>query len=266
VRRLALLLLLLLGAVVASGAGRYLWVQVDPETGERRLSDGRPLPPELGRAVVPGQYLEAEGGRLKPKRQWRPPLDLERDFQPADAPRVVFSHERHFAALGAKGETCETCHNVLDEQKTWASLAPAPGVEPHGESSLGRFCSTCHDGETRASEVEGASPPRDGPIFTAFGRQGDPDCARCHVPRDHGRDFTPWHGEAAEEGGRYRCADCHRGARTITRAEAEQALRFYHAQMRLLENPEDESAFSVTLPNNFCAYCHGLDLEAWYED
>jgi len=265
-RRLGLVLLLLLAVAAASGIGRYLWVQVDPETGTWRLSSGEPLPPELRQRVVPGQYLELENGRLEPKRMWRPPLDLTKTFAPEDASRVVFSHERHFAALGAKGETCETCHRTLDEQKTWESLAENPALEPHGETSLGRFCATCHDGKTEIAAIEGANPPKNDLVFTAFGRPGDASCNRCHAPKDHGPDFTARHGDAVEYGGRWACADCHRGTLQITQAEVEQARAFYHAQMRLIENPEDDAAFNVTLPNNFCAYCHGLDQKAWYDD
>ncbi len=265
-KRVGLLLFLLLGLVAASGAGRYLWVQVDPETGERRLSDGEPLPASIAGRVVPGQYVEVKRDKIKPKRQWRPPLDIEKTFYPEEASRVVFSHERHFAALGAKAPTCETCHATLDEQKTWPSLAPSATLEPHGETSQGRFCATCHDGKTRISEIEGARPPVDAVVFTAFGRAGDRSCQRCHAPRDHGRDYTDRHGDAAEHGGDRACGDCHRGAAAITPPEIAQAKAFFEAQMRLLANPEDDAAFNVTLPNNFCAYCHGLDLKAWYDD
>lgn len=260
-KRLGWMLLLLLGVVAASGLGRYLWVQ-----GEMRLSNGDPLPPELAGRVVPGQYLELEGGRFEPKRAWRPPLDLTKTFEPADASRVTFSHERHFAALGAKATTCETCHRTLDEQKTWESLTRDPTLEPHGETSLGRFCASCHDGKTEIAAIEGANPPKSDVVFTAFGRTGDPSCNRCHAPKDHGQDFTDRHGDIVERSGRRSCADCHRGALGIAPAEIDQARAFYHAQMRLLQNPEDEAAFNVTLPNNFCAYCHGTDLKAWYDD
>ncbi len=265
-KRLGLWMLFLLGLAAASGAGGYLWVRVDPETGERRLSDQSPLPAWLMNRVVPGQFVEWEDGRLEPKRTWRPPLDLERTFEPADANRVVFSHERHFAALGAKGTTCETCHTALDERKTWPSLAPSAALEPHKETSLGRFCATCHDGKNRISEIEGAHPPVDAAIFTAFGRTGAKSCQRCHAPKDHGTDFTARHGEAVEYGGSFSCTECHRGAATISRKEVDHARLFFQAQMRLLANPEDDEAFNATLPNNFCAFCHGTDLKAWYDE
>lgn len=198
--------LLLLGLVLAGEGERYLYVRWDADKGKAFLSDGTPLPP--GIPVIPGQYVEVEGGRLKPKRQWQPPQDLVKAFQPQEASRVVFSHERHFAALGTKGNTCETCHKTLDENKTWRSLAPSPALEPHGAASLGRFCATCHDGKTRPTQLVGSQSPLKDPIFTAFGRKGDASCAQCHAPRDHGQDFTQGHGDKAEHGGARKCATC----------------------------------------------------------
>jgi len=269
-RRSWLALLLVLGLVLAEG-GRYLWVTVDPETQELGLSDGTPLPAGLEGRVVPGQFVEVENGRYKIQKVWRPPMDIEKTFAPQDARRVVFSHERHFAALGAKGAACETCHASLDEAVSWPSLAPDPALEPHAEASQGRFCSTCHDGRQTVLEVtakmEGARPPVDARIFTAFGRSGDESCSRCHAPKDHGQDFVPWHGEGAEDGrAAANCSGCHRGADVITPQETRQAQAFYHDQMKLLRDPENEQAFNTALPNNFCAYCHGLDLKAWRGD
>ncbi|WP_293173903.1 cytochrome c3 family protein [Oceanithermus sp.] len=263
-------LALAVGWVLAEG-GRYLWVTVDPETQELGLSDGTPLPASLAGRVVPGQYVEVENGRYKIQKVWRPPLDLEKTFTPEGASRVVFSHERHFAALGAKGAACETCHATLDEAVNWPSLAPDPALEPHGETSQGRFCSSCHDGVQTTldvtAEIEGARPPVDATLFTAFGREGDESCSSCHAPKDHGADYVPWHGERAEDGrAAANCTSCHRGADRITNAEMAQAQAFYHDQMTLLRDPEDERAFNTTLPNNFCAYCHGLDLKAWRGD
>ncbi|GAB5602515.1 hypothetical protein FJNA_10400 [Thermus sp. FJN-A] len=254
--------LLLLAVALASGGERYLFVRYNAEKGQLLLSDGTPLPPGL--RAVPGQYLEVERGALKPKAAWQPPQDLVRAFAPRDAGRVVFSHERHFAALGAKGATCQTCHEVLDENRTWRSLAPSKALEPHGPRSLGRFCATCHDGRTRASAIPASRPPVDVPVFSALGRPGDPTCAQCHAPRDHGRDFTPFHGEVAERGSR-RCALCHRGAQSVTPQELAQVRAFQAAQLALIRNPEDEGAFNRVLPNNFCAYCHGLDGKVWGE-
>lgn len=256
------LVLLLFAVALASEGERYLFVRYDSEKGQATLSDGTPLPPGLG--VVPGQYVEVEGGRIKPKKMWQPPQDLVKTYLPQGAGRVVFSHERHFAALGAKGATCQTCHGVLDRGRIWPSLAPSKALEPHGPASLGRFCATCHDGKTRASAIPGARPPVDLRVFSALGPKGDATCAQCHAPRDHGMDFTSFHGEVAERGSE-RCAQCHRGARSVTPQELAQVRAFQEAQLALIRNPEDEKAFNQVLPNNFCAYCHGLDGKAWKE-
>jgi hypothetical protein len=42
-------------------------------------------------------------------------------------------------------------------------------------------------------------------------------------------------------------------------AELDQAKAYQQAQLALIKNPEDKEAFSHTLPNNFCAYCHAFD-------
>jgi hypothetical protein len=259
--RVLLVLFILLSLVRAEAPKAYLYVRYDAEAGKLVLSDGRPLPPGL--PVEPGQYVELKGGFLKPKRQWQPPQDILKEYTPQGASRVVFSHERHFAALGVKGSACQTCHATLDIQKTWRSLAPEPRLEPHKATSLGRFCATCHDGKTRIRDIPGARSPLQEKVFSALGRSGDPGCSQCHAPRDHGLDFTSRHGEVAEHGGGARCATCHRGAGGITPKELAQALDFRQAQLALIRNPEDAKAFNVVLPNNFCAYCHALDLKAW---
>ncbi|WP_243028731.1 cytochrome c3 family protein [Thermus albus] len=252
---------LFLSLVMAGTGERYLYVRWDAEAGRALLSDGSPLPP--GVRLVPGQYVEVEGGRLKPKEAWRPPQDLEKVFQPQGAGRVVFSHERHFALLGAKGSTCETCHRVLDQNQTWRSRAPSPALEPHGPNSLGRFCANCHDGKTQATAIPGAKPPIREAVFTAFGKKGDTSCGQCHAPQDHGPDFTSRHGDIAEKQGNRTCATCHRGSLGLTPREMDQARAFQVAQLALIRNPEDERAFNQVLPPNFCAYCHGLDGKAW---
>jgi len=254
-----------LGLVAAEG-GRWLWVKVNPDSGRLELSNGQPLPASLKGQVVPGQFLE--GGRW-PTRTWRPPMDIEKTFKPESASRVVFSHERHFAALGAKGAACESCHQQLSDVTTWPSLAPSPSLEPHGPKSIGRFCASCHDGQKQiqdvAAKIPGAKPPVNATLFSAFGKKGDESCSRCHVPKDHGQDFTPWHGDIAE-GGAASCADCHRGATAISAKELNQVQDFFHAQLSLWKNPENDQAFNQTLPNNFCAYCHGIDQKAWRGD
>lgn len=248
--------LLLVGLALASGGERYLYVRWDTEKGRALLSDGTPIPPGLN--LLPGQYVEVEKGKVKPKEQWQPPQDLVRVFLPKGEGRVVFSHERHFALLGAKGSTCETCHTALDENKTWKSLAPSPGLEAHATTSLGRFCATCHDGRTRPNALPGSQSSLKNPIFPAFGSKGEKTCNQCHAPKDHGSDFTAGHGDLAE-GNAQRCATCHRGAQGISPQERAMTLAFQKAQMALIRNPDDEAAFNRVLPANFCAYCHGLD-------
>lgn len=259
-----------LALALASGYKVFLWIKVDPETQALSLSDGTPLPEGLAGFAIPGQFVEFKGQRVKIKKQWRPPLDLEKTYLPKETSRVVFSHERHFAALGAKATACETCHRTLDQNKTWKSLAPTPALEPHGPTSLGRFCATCHDGKTSiqqvAARIPQAKPPSQGTIFTTFGKAQSPSCQGCHAPKDHGQDFTPRHGELAEHGQARTCGTCHRGVDRLSGAEALQVERFRQAQLRLLQNPEDPTAAHLTLPNNFCAYCHGLDQKAWEED
>lgn len=253
--------MLLLGLALASEGERYLYVRWDAEKGAAVLSDGTPLPP--GVRLVPGQYVEVEEGRLKPKRQWQPPQDLVRTFQPQGMGRVVFSHERHFGFLGAKGTSCETCHASLDKGKAWPSTAPNPSLEPHGPTSLGRFCATCHDGKRLVQQIPGSRSPIRGPVFTALGKKGAASCNLCHTPRDHGQDFTQGHGEVAERLGGQACASCHRGADQIGAAALALARAFQEAQLALIRNPDDSQAFNQILPANFCAYCHGLDGKAW---
>ena len=259
-------LAIVLGLVIAEG-GRLVWVRVNPDTRQLELSNGLPLPENLKKRVVPGQYLALGPGWVGLTRGWRPPNDIVKTFAPKDAGRVVFSHERHFAALGAKAAACTTCHQDLKTGKSWPSKAPKPTLEPHGPKSLGRFCASCHDGKKRiraiASRIPGASPPLDGTLFPAFGTRGAKSCQRCHAPKNHGKDFTPWHMESAE-GGAGRCATCHRGADRITQAEIGKARKFFQSQLTLVQSPENAGAFNATLPNNFCAYCHGIDLRAWY--
>ncbi len=255
-----LVLALALGLAAAEGGGRLLWLKLDAKTHALVFSDGTPAPTAVKARAVPGQYLVAVPGRIDLTRVWRPPADIVKTFTPKGASRVVFSHERHFAALGAKAPACATCHRTLKPEKVWPSRKRP---DPHGPKSLGRFCATCHDGKTRAAKIPGAKPPIDVVVFSAFGPKGAKRCRRCHVPRDHGRDFTPGHSERAE-GGALGCAGCHRGADRVARGQIDQARTFFQAQMKLRKNPEDAKAFGVTLPNSFCAYCHGVDLRAWY--
>nr|WP_279231657.1 cytochrome c3 family protein [Thermus thalpophilus] len=250
-----------MGLALSGEGERYLYLRWDPERQRALLSDGTPLPPGVN--LVPGQYVEWEEGRWKGKNTWQPPQDLVKTWTPREAGRVVFSHERHFAALGAKGSTCQTCHASLDRGKAWPSSAPSPALEPHGRASLGRFCATCHDGKTLPGTLQGSQSPLKAPLFRAWGRKGEGACNQCHAPQDHGLDFTAIHGKRVERQGTRMCAACHRGATQLAPQERAWVQAFYRAQLALIRNPDDEKAFNQVLPPNFCAYCHGLDGKAW---
>lgn len=229
------------------GTGPVVWVQADGVT----LSNGT----QLSRPLQPGQLVYVSGTQIQPLGLWRPPQDIQATFSPQGATRVTFSHERHFAALGAKA--CTACHEQLDKGKTWDSLASDASLEAHQANSLGRFCSSCHNGQTKASDIKNVNPPIDVTIFSAFGHSGDQSCSQCHAPSNHRGDFTLGHGEMAEEGrGTQNCATCHRGADGISRADLVQAQAFVEAQLALIKNPDDQAAFNATLPNSFCLYCH----------
>ena len=178
-------------------------------------------------------------------RSWRPKQDIEVKRPGGTAGRIDFSHERHFAALGNKD--CTACHAEkfgLGQEAKRVSLAGPREAEPHAAKSLGRFCANCHRPDNALK------------AFTAFGKPGDRSCAHCHAPASHGADFTSRHGDRAEHGAA-ECAECHRGAGKISPAEQKQAQQYQAAQLALAKNPEDKAAFQTTLPNNFCAYCHG---------
>ncbi len=239
------------------------WVKVSEETGTLKLSDGRSAPP----GAVAGQYYESEKGRLKPEKQWRPPLDILYEYKGGTEGRVVFSHERHFSFTGNK--KCSTCHDdsfgLGESGMERKSQAPA-GKESHASESLGRFCSSCHNGETKFSEVTGQTPETikpDQTIFTAFSSGRKEDCSRCHAPSDHGRDFTDFHGEEAEHGSASSCLKCHRGSESVSPLHRRMALDFRNAQLTLVKDPENKPAFSKVLPPVFCMYCHNSDSEPW---
>lgn len=259
--RVWIALFLPLGFALCGEGERYLYLRWDPDRQQALLSDGTPLPP--GVHLEPGQYVEWEEGLWKGKKTWQPPQDLVRTWTPQGAGRVVFSHERHFAALGAKGNVCQTCHATLDRGKAWPSLAPSPALEPHGRASLGRFCAACHDGRTAPAALKGSRSPLKTPIFPAWGKKGTRTCNQCHAPIDHGQDFTAAHGERVERQGRRACAACHRGVAQLTPQDRALVYSFRQAQLALIHNPDDADAFNKVLPNNFCAYCHGLDGKAW---
>ena len=254
-----LALSIVVGIAMAESHGRILWVKYDAETREASLSNGEPLT----QRIPPGQFVSVGGEGVRARREWRPPQDIEKRYTPPRDGRVVFSHERHFAALGAKD--CKACHaeqKGLGSGKPFLSFAASPAAEPHGEKSEGRFCANCHKDNTKSGAIEGAKPPVSVELFSAVGKAGDASCAHCHTPADHGLDFTGGHGDRAEHGAA-RCVECHRGATSITPAELAQATHFRAAQATLIQTPDDKAAFEHTLPNNFCAYCHSLDGKPW---
>jgi Cytochrome c7 and related cytochrome c len=224
------------------------------------LSNGAALTASL----TPGQFVEVLAGQVQAKDQWRPPQDIEKRYLPAGQGRVNFSHERHFGTIGTKN--CIICHadeKGLGRSDPRNSFAPTPALEPHGATSMGRFCEGCHNGNLNSTEIAAdAKPPLRVTIFTSFGRTGDSSCQRCHTPPSHGADFTPVHNVIAGQS-TASCAACHRGGREISVPELGQARSFVAAQLQILKNPEDTAAFAHTLPNHFCTYCHTTQIGFW---
>jgi hypothetical protein len=141
---------------------------------------------------------------------------------------------------------------------THASRAPG-GRDPHAPASRGRFCTSCHDGATRIAQVGTLAGRTDAAIFPAT-RTGDPaSCARCHVPTDHGRDFTPVHGELAEHGEGTACSACHR--RDWAPGDQQRQATLLEAERILQKNPDDPGAALAVGPNNFCVSCHRTDAK-----
>ncbi len=261
--------LLLLAASAWAGAKLKGWVtRVDPATRTVEVSGGTLSTDGLAITrgpIEPGVFVSIDGRRIKVKPQRKPADDVVVPFRvagPDNPGRVEFSHVRHFGALGDK--KCSTCHAPamgLVTDASYASHLPA-AVEPHAPSSVGRFCSTCHNGTTPLSKVGTLGARRDGPIFTAA-RTGQPrDCQRCHAPADHGGDFTPAHGDLAEHGRGTQCAACHR--QDWTASDRRRQADFLAAERTLAANPEDSKAPLAVGPNNFCVYCHRTDAK-WQE-
>jgi hypothetical protein len=261
-----LALVLVLGALGVAWAGGWktlAWVRYDPATKTYVLSNGGTLPGTGISSLKAGRWVEVRGETIIPQAQWRPPQDIEKHWTPKGATRVTFSHERHFASLG--GKNCLICHadeKGLGSGKDFESRAPDVTLEPHAAKSLGRFCSNCHNDQTKPASFEGVTPSVNPTVFPAFGHTGDGACSRCHVPVSHGADFVPNH-PLIVAAGTGRCSSCHRGAQEIRAADLSQALGYVHAQQTLLENPEDTVAFQKTLPNHFCTYCHTTQENFW---
>jgi hypothetical protein len=251
---------LIAAAVPMAQQQRALWVKWDAEAKEAVLSNGQPLT----NAITPGYLVSSDRqGRLRASQQWRPPQDIIQIWPATNGmTRVNFSHERHFGSLGNKD--CKVCHaeaKGLGLGIAFASLAEKPESEPHGETSVGRFCANCHRSNLKISDLPGAKSPVDAMMFTALGAKGDRSCNSCHVPADHGIDFTRGHGGRA--GNRQLCLTCHRGAASITQPELAQARSYQQAQLKLISNADDKEAFQQTMPDVFCAYCHTLDQRPW---
>lgn len=241
------------------------WVtQVDSGAQTIQMS-GHTVPARAMRAagvsLESGAFVSAEreGKKVKPQR---PPADDQVIRFPIKGPnnpgRVVFSHLRHFNALGEK--QCKTCHSPemgLLTSPSYASRVADPALEPHGPQSLGRYCATCHNGTTRLSQVGALGERRDGPIFTAAKTVDPRTCHRCHAPGDHGGDFTRAHGEIVEHRGAQACLTCH--AQDWGPSDRQRHADLLAAETTLKANPDDQKAALAVGPNNFCVYCHRTD-------
>lgn len=249
--------------LLAEGSEMLIWVKYDQDTQKLSMSDGRSRVPK---GAVPGDFYESERGRMKREGQWRSPLDLIYEYDGGKEGRVVFSHERHFGLTGEK--SCSKCHDdsvgLGDKDKIRPSKASSKSAESHNSKSIGRFCSTCHDGKTEVADISRTAPREvQGAIFSANKTSDQNSCSRCHTPRSHGRDYTNRHGEVAEEGRGEDCSSCHRGADRFDRSHQNQAKDFKAAQLQLIKDPENETAFKKILPSGFCYYCHNSDQKAW---
>ncbi len=267
-----LLYLLCAVATLLSGLGyaalpRQGWVMdVQPEeqtiqVGGYNLSiRGRQI---VGGPLERGAFVEIDAKRITVKAP-RLPLDDRVSLFPVQHPaqpgRVGFSHLRHFNALG-EGQ-CTTCHAPEGNLTSRPAMDPSldPTQEAHTPDSLGRFCSKCHDGVTRLAQVGVPRHRPDRTIFTAFKTAAPVTCLRCHVPKDHGDDFTLKHGAMAKRSGSTACRTCHSQDWT---PEDRQALHaFLATEQALLRPPDDTRPALVVGPNNFCVYCHRTDT-AW---
>jgi nitrate/TMAO reductase-like tetraheme cytochrome c subunit len=248
-------LLIFSGAILAAAPRVIAWVQFSAATNSYKLSNGSAL--NNTDHLEPGQFVAVNGSSVAGLEQWRSPSDIEKRWF-SEAGRVNFSHERHFGALG--GKNCVTCHadeKGLGKGEEFVSLAPSADLESHATRSTGRFCESCHNGSAKAAQqMEGGQPKLNVTIFTAFGRTGNASCSGCHVPASHGADFAPLHASIVGSSGVNTCTTCHRGGFEISLDALGQAKTFVHAQQQLSKDPQNQGAFSKTLPNQFCAYCH----------
>jgi hypothetical protein len=254
VRFLTILFFALLFGAFAAGSKSLAWVLFDPSTSTYKLSNGNSF--INNDKFEPGQFVEITGSVVRSLEQWRSPSDIEKRYT-TSAGRVNFSHERHFGALG--GKNCIACHadeKGLAKGEPIESKAPSVELEPHGVTSTGRFCSGCHNANTKAKDAAGGQPKLNVTIFTSFGKKDNASCNQCHTPASHGADFTANHPDLVSVVGVETCTTCHRGGKTINLQALGQARTFVHAQRKLAKDPSDTSAFAATLPNQFCSYCH----------
>ena len=230
-------------------------IQVGPQSVSTR---GREI---IGAPLERGAFGELAARRITVKAQRLPLDDRVSQFTALGQPgRVGFSHLRHFNALGEA--RCKACHAEEGQLASRPVLDPTvdPRNEPHTPTSLGRFCARCHDGSSRLSQVGVLHYRSDMAIFTAFTTATPMSCRRCHVPREHGEDFTLRHGSLVQQGGNTACLTCHR---QDWGPEDRQALKaFLAAEQPILTPPEGEPSSFVVGPNNFCLYCHRTDT-AW---
>jgi hypothetical protein len=259
--------LVLLAGSAWAGSKLRGWVTRIDAGGQTIEVDGRVIPLRdlavRGGPLEPGVFVKIDKGRVKVKPQ-RPPADDQVVRFPAKDPRspgrVEFSHLRHFNALADK--QCTTCHSpemklVTDAPRERAAATAA--AEPHGPASIGRFCASCHDGAAPRPGAAARAGRADAAVFTTATTADPASCQRCHAPADHGRDFTPLHGDLAEDGRGAACASCHR--QDWTAADRRRQADLLAAERTLRANPDDGRAVLAVGPNNFCVHCHRTDSE-----
>ncbi|MGE3540347.1 MAG: cytochrome c3 family protein [Candidatus Tectimicrobiota bacterium] len=256
---------ILLGSLGYAAAPQRGWVtEVHPETqtiqvGARTVSTkGRQI---VGTPLERGAFVAIDAQRIIVKPQRLPLDDRVSQFTGQTQPgRVGFSHLRHFHALG-EGQ-CSACHASEGQLASRPALTPTvdPTQEAHADASLGRFCTRCHNGLTRLTQVGVLGHRPDRVIFTAFRTATSMSCQRCHVPKDHGDDFTLQHGSLAKQRGSASCLPCH--SQDWQPEDRQRLSAFLAAEQPVLTPPEDTRPSLVVGPNNFCVYCHRADT-AW---
>ena len=217
-----------------------------------------------GGRLATGVFVSVDRGRMVRVKPQQLPAEEQVSRFPAkqkeNPGRTEFSHVRHFNALGQK--ECKTCHSDemgLGISSTYASRVADPALEAHAQSSLGRFCTACHNGTTLLAEVGTLRQRMDVPIFTAAKTGDSRSCERCHIPADHGSDFTPKHGGLVERSGVRACGPCH--ATDWTARDQQQHANLQAAEKALKINADDARAAGAVGPNNFCVYCHRTENE-----